>query len=67
MTPFVLRSACAVWVGLVSGTVSLAADTLATEARAALAKATAAMQGIATEGGYLWRYSPDLSARAGEN
>ncbi len=42
-------------------------DPLATEARTALARATAAMRAIATEGGYLWRYSPDLSERAGEN
>jgi PelA/Pel-15E family pectate lyase len=40
---------------------------LAAEARAALARATAAMRSLATEGGYLWRYSPDLSERAGEN
>ncbi len=45
-----------------------AADaTLADEARATMARATAAMRAIATEGGYLWRYSPDLKERAGEN
>ncbi len=44
-----------------------AADPLATEARTALARATTAMRALATEGGYLWRYSPDLSERAGEN
>jgi len=38
----------------------------AAEARAALDRACAAMRGIATEGGFLWRYSPDLSIRAGE-
>lgn len=41
-------------------------DALAREARAALARATAAMRAISTEGGYLWRYSPDLKERAGE-
>lgn len=46
---------------------ALAADPLAVEARVALARATTAMRAIATEGGYLWRYSPDLSERAGEN
>ena len=38
----------------------------AAEARAALDRACAAMCGIATEGGFLWRYTPDLSIRAGE-
>lgn len=37
------------------------------EAEAAMAKATAFMQSIATEGGYLWKYSEDLKTRAGEN
>ena len=37
------------------------------EAETAMAKATAFMQSIATEGGYLWRYSDDLKERAGEN
>ncbi len=46
---------------------ALAADSLADEARTALARATAAMRAIATEGGYLWRYSPHLTERAGEN
>lgn len=30
-------------------------------------KAAAFMRSISTEGGYLWRYSPDLEERAGEN
>lgn len=42
-------------------------DTLATDARATMEKATAFIRTIATEGGYLWRYSPDLKERAGEN
>jgi hypothetical protein len=45
-----------------------AADaTLAQDARVAMEKATAFMRSISTEGGYLWRYSPDLKQRAGEN
>jgi PelA/Pel-15E family pectate lyase len=47
--------------------VSAADDVLAKEARATLEKATAFMRSIAAEGGYLWRYSPDLKERAGEN
>ena len=39
---------------------------LADEARATMAKATTFMRSIATEGGYLWRYSTDLTDRAGE-
>ncbi len=39
----------------------------AEKARAAMQKATAFMRSIATEGGYLWRYSLDLKERAGEN
>src|SRR5690349_10603108 len=42
-------------------------DALARDARAAMEKATVFMRSIATEGGYLWRYSPDLQQRAGEN
>ncbi len=42
-------------------------DTLARDARTALEKATTFMRSIAAEGGYLWRYSPDLKERAGEN
>ena len=46
---------------------SFAADTsLHDQARAALEKATAYMQSISTEGGYLWKYSLDLTERAGE-
>ncbi|HEY0968626.1 MAG TPA: pectate lyase [Opitutaceae bacterium] len=44
-----------------------ASDDLMREARAALARATTAMEAISTGGGYLWRYSPDLAERAGEN
>jgi hypothetical protein len=65
-----LNSARAVvLVGLVSLPRLLAAgdDALAKDARAAMEKATAFMRSIATEGGYLWRYSPDLKERAGEN
>lgn len=41
-------------------------DSLTVEARDCLARATAFMRSIATEGGYLWRYAADLSVRAGE-
>ncbi|WP_414663949.1 hypothetical protein [Horticoccus sp. 23ND18S-11] len=44
-----------------------AEDALAKDARATMEKATAFMRSIAAEGGYLWRYSPDLKERAGEN
>jgi hypothetical protein len=40
-------------------------DSMSLQARGAMEKATAFMRSISTEGGYLWRYSPDLSARAG--
>jgi hypothetical protein len=44
-----------------------AADaTLVAEARTTLEKATAYMRSISTEGGYLWKYSLDLTERAGE-
>lgn len=36
------------------------------QARAALRKATDYLSSISTEGGYLWRYSEDLSERRGE-
>ena len=35
-------------------------------AKAALARSTGYLTSIATEGGYLWRYSPDLQDRRGE-
>jgi PelA/Pel-15E family pectate lyase len=38
----------------------------AAAAQAAMAKATDFLRSISTEGGYLWRYSPDLNERAGE-
>ncbi len=45
---------------------SAADDALAKDARAAMEKATTFMRSISAEGGYLWRYSPDLKTRAGE-
>lgn len=42
-------------------------DSLPRQARAAMEKATVYMRSISTEGGYLWRYSPDLKERAGED
>ena len=44
-----------------------AAEPLTEEATAAMARATDFMRSIATEGGYLWRYSLDLKQRAGES
>lgn len=52
---------------LVPPLLEAAADPLPQQARATLEKATAFMRSISTEGGYLWRYSPDLKTRAGEN
>lgn len=37
------------------------------QARETMVRATTFMRSIATEGGYLWRYSEDLKTRAGEN
>lgn len=42
------------------------ADTLPEQTQQALLRAGHAMRSIATEGGYLWRYSRDLSVRFGE-
>ena len=39
---------------------------LSQQAVAAMQKSTAYLRSIATEGGYLWRYSTDLTQRAGE-
>lgn len=50
-----------------AGGVVQAAEPLASEARATMEKAAGFMRSIATEGGYLWRYSTDLKERAGEN
>lgn len=49
-----------------SSPILAADDPLAKEARVAMEKATTFMRSISTEGGYLWRYSPDLKERAGE-
>lgn len=48
------------------GTLRSAEPALAGESRAAMERATTYMRSIATEGGYLWRYSTDLKERAGE-
>lgn len=39
---------------------------LSSQARSALLRATDYLKSISTEGGYLWRYSPDLENRLGE-
>jgi PelA/Pel-15E family pectate lyase len=64
-----LRSSALLILSLLSGAGAAGAadDALARDSRAAMEKATAFMRSIATEGGYLWRYSPDLKERAGEN
>ena len=64
-----LFSLMAVGLGLAvtAGPALRAAEPLATEARATMEKATTFMRSIATEGGYLWRYSANLQERAGEN
>src|SRR5829696_5263470 len=54
-------------IGAAANGLPAADDALAKDARAAMERATAFMRSIATEGGYLWRYSPDLQQRAGEN
>lgn len=56
------------WVVASFTTLSFAAEApLREQAAETMQKATALMRSIATEGGYLWRYSSDLSQRAGEN
>ena len=67
--PFQLGGAAwlALAFGLATAPLTAADEALAKEARATMEKATAFMRTIATEGGYLWRYSPDLKERAGEN
>lgn len=43
------------------------AEAMADSARSALIRATQFMRSIAVEGGYVWSYSADLRARAGES
>jgi PelA/Pel-15E family pectate lyase len=52
---------------VVTISIAEAAAPLAAETRAAMERAAGFMRSISTEGGYLWRYSPDLKTRAGEN
>ena len=65
--PSLVRGALLASAAFVSSVLTAAEDTLARDARTTMEKATAFMRSIATEGGYLWRYSPDLKERAGEN
>ena len=54
-------------VGVASGGHGVAAADLPSEARAALERAVGFFtKRVATQGGYLWRYSADLSQREGE-
>ena len=57
--------ACAV-LPLAQG-IAAGAEPLPAAARTALDRAITAMAAIATEGGWVWRYSPDLEERAGES
>jgi PelA/Pel-15E family pectate lyase len=66
-SPVLVRSAWLSVLALAVPALPAAEDALAKEARATMEKATSYMRSIATEGGYLWRYSPDLKERAGEN
>ena len=62
------RGAVTLSLFVASATLLSAADAaLAQQARTTMEKATAYLRSISTEGGYLWRYSPDLKERAGEN
>ncbi|MEY2935253.1 MAG: hypothetical protein RL033_6002 [Pseudomonadota bacterium] len=64
------RSCCGALLLLAfsAGTAPAAAapTSLREQARAGLARATDYLRSISTEGGYLWRYSPDLQRRLGE-
>jgi PelA/Pel-15E family pectate lyase len=71
MNAFHRSAACifsAATLSLVVCSASLAAadDTLPADARATLTRAAHSIHAISTEGGYLWRYSPDLKIRGGE-
>ena len=65
--PNPLCGALALALAFASPALPAADAALATDARAAMNRATTFMRSIAAEGGYLWRYSPDLKERAGEN
>lgn len=54
-------------LSLVASASGVDAAPAAPEVKTALQKATQYLRSIATEGGYLWRYSEDLKLRAGEN
>ena len=66
-TPNPLRGALALALALASTALPAADAALANDARAAMNRATTFMRSSAAEGGYLWRDSPDLKERAGEN
>ncbi len=51
---------------LIVGSTNAAQRSTVEQAKAALAKATAYLRSISTEGGYLWEYSLDLQQRRGE-
>jgi PelA/Pel-15E family pectate lyase len=68
MKHILLLAALIAAVPLIATAARPAADTLPApdDARAAMRKATEFMLSISTEGGYLYKYSPDLKTRAGE-
>lgn len=60
----------AIMVAVVAGAahaLAAAEDAFVAEARAAVNRSIATMTAIATEGGWVWRYSLDLEKRAGES
>ena len=66
-----MKNSLGIWLVVLAGATGAAirlggAEPLADGARSTMGKATAFMRSIATEGGYLWRYAPDLRERAGE-
>jgi hypothetical protein len=63
-----MRNHLCVWLAAGGCVLPLAAQeaALPAQARAAADKATAFLRSISTQGGWVWRYSLDLKARAGE-
>jgi PelA/Pel-15E family pectate lyase len=62
-----LRLLCALCLLAAAGSdVRAEVAPLPSQARSALVRATDYLRSISTEGGYLWRYSPDLKRRLGE-
>ncbi len=62
----ILSGACAALASLAMAAVQADEAPSAAEVREAMGRATAYLRSISVEGGYLWRYSTDLSLVAGE-